>query len=206
MEPFASTEQTPESKAKPRRWRFFIATLLSTVLVAGGVFGVVEATKAKGVTPANINAAMAKFCSKDRDEKPLVTFLGPQTTAKNTTIIECASTQKRVKVEAFFFRTAQEENAFLNGKSDLSMYDLGYDSVGKGVVASFACWERNCGPRMTCRQIVIWMPETFGVKPIPHGLPKQRWKQTLPPITLPSFGLREPRVFKIFELAPGGLE
>ena len=56
-----------------------MAGVLSTVLVAGGVVGIVEVTKPKGVTPASINAAMAKFCGK----KTVYVTIGLEDTTKH---------------------------------------------------------------------------------------------------------------------------
>ena len=186
---------------KPRRWRWFMAGVLSTILAVGGVVGVVEATKAKGVTPASkapgatpasINAAMAKFCGKGSVSAAVG---GSQVNglmqSNAVASLSCTTSDETVHVWAYFYRTAFDENTTLAG-GYAERYGSGYVSIGRGFIAFFGCWDRSCSPRMTEGQIVNWMTQTFGMEPVSRRFPVQRWTETLSPITLESFGSPKP--------------
>jgi hypothetical protein len=193
-----------------------MAGVLSTVLVAGGVVGVVEATKPKGVTPASkaqgatpasINAAMTKVCW------PHTTgvTLGRAAVQRDSLMPAYGLSVARMSCESrfgqedgtliiYFYRTAFDENDTLTSKLDFHMESE--VSVGKGFIA--IAFESN-GPAQAGKglgRVGNWMTKTFGVVPtigIFHRFnqyPLQHWTDTLPPITLESFGSPKPIAYK----------
>lgn len=203
------------ASTKPRRWRWFMAGVLSTVLIAGGVFGVIEATKpkgvtpatkAQGVTPASINAAMAKFCAKGS----VVGTVGLAQTSEsewpvaNNAVgsLRCWTADENLLVYVDFFCSAFDENSTITGHFGTGDFPLssGFASIGKGYIGRYYYSKPHNGlsdvgeTRITEGQFMNWMTATFGAKPISHGFPVQRWTETLPSITLESFGSPKPIV------------
>lgn len=184
-----------------------MAGVLSTVLVAGGVFGVTEATKPKGVTPASINAAMAKFCGKRATavagfEATRRSISGWSEIKDFTPAAAATCTNASgVAVFAFFFRTSFDENNMANQLhehaskwDEYGNYAVPAWSIGTGVIGTFRFPSKI--HTQSVGQVANWMATTFGVLPVTRNFSNQDWTNTLPPITLESFGSPKPIVDK----------
>ena len=184
-----------------------MAGVLSTVLVAGGVVGIVEVTKPKGVTPASINAAMAKFCGKR-----VTASAGFQATRRTLsgwseikdftpTAVAFCTNKSGIEIMAFFFRTSFDENNMANQLhehasqwDEYGTYAVPAWSIGNGVIGTFRFPTKI--HTQSVGQVANWMAQTFGVLPVTRNFPNQDWTNTLPPITLESFGSPKPFVDK----------
>lgn len=184
-----------------------MAGVLSTVLVAGGVVGIVEVTKPKGVTPASINAAMAKFCGKNKVHVTLgiaaITNRADNDLKQSQPAAEAhCGPNSGLYVLVYFFRSSFDENKLVKTLVNRTYwkpvgnrtFHLATYSIGKGFVATFRY--PNNGASFSEGQVVNWATSVFGVVPKSSNFATQHWTETLPPITLESFGSPKPTVYK----------
>jgi len=157
------------------------------------------------INPASVNAALTKACGKT------IVTIGGTNTAKffsqtgqpsksdlsvfrhASAMILCAMKDETV-IAVAFFRNAQDENFVLNTGNDSSP-EKAYDWVGWGFDATVVPKDKS----LPTGDILTFMNETFQTRPIilsSRNIPVQQWTETLPPITMESFGLPRPTVYK----------
>jgi hypothetical protein len=211
--PSSTTDQTDnilrktrEKSSAPKIWRNtnkvpFNSNAGLKILVAGfvliaGISTALALRSTSGPSPSSIFTSMKKWFG----DKNLQVLICSHPLCKSSVFGGASGdfdgSKGKIEVVVLFFRTAFDENAFLDKRlqgfypSSANYSGAEPVCIGKGFVALLGYPSEGANPSEGV--VINWMTSTFGSVPNIQISAKQSWTNTLPPLTYSDFGRSGP--------------